>query len=1090
MKKQSIMSKFFCIFSFLVFSLFSCELLTGPKVDLLSEISKEVDWANAKKLTVRIDYPSAWGTSNPPQGSITPARDIRKGYEFSVEFTPDTAYTLQSWMVILTSELDALTDSGSWVDSPGLITDTDKIHPLGPDEVTLPAPVASGGTFKFTILTTEPVTLVPWCDTQPRITRTEPRNRPNGLPYSRASDIVLFFNSALNDKTVKFANSEIEDGIWITAESGNSVTTNKEKNWFYEPEYAIIGGFFTVTIRTSANLPPQNSLMTVTVKGIKNVEGESMDKAGYSFSWNTSLAVDVKLTSYTAAYANGKIDISWTTTGADTVVTYYRLNSGANIPLTNAADKASITGVNAINDSGVRGGRQISGIEEYTIFIELYAEEIMENRVIFKIWNFPGMSVSNTNSAIEVSTAAQLAAMKDNLGGQYVLVSDINITGDWTPIGKFDIAKPELSFRGKLYGNGHTITLNGGFGGELCYGLFGCAQNAVIRDFTLEYKKPSPITPSFGSFSLEIQGEVMTGEGIIIGSVAGFLIKTEVCNIITSGGTFAIEAPSASADVNMVALGGIAGFIEGEGRIVNCRAALSVAYTSKGHKGEVNIGAVAGMSSKALLSTPVPGRPGLILNGVTVAANVGADKGLYDGRIDIGGAFGGNEENTLNDITFTAGTVSFSKNSKDETYCGGILGSSTKTNLEGCSFFGNIKGNVNAVSGGTGFTRIGGLIAQNDDGNPYNPSDAPGEYYIKNCMVGGNIELNGSSNAEIIIGGIMGCENNYFNSKIEITNCFFENGNITVKDMTAPIFSVGGSFGDLNGSHIVNNCGTRKGTITIDNADGAIQVGGFTSSFIGTIAKVFSLIDIIVESKNSRICNVGGFTGSLQDGNINECYATGTVSVVTESSPPPSLSNIIVKAPSVGGLVGIIYNNGTVNNSYALGNVQLSDSGNNFPAAAGGLVGYNQNADISNCFSAGQVGAQSVTVAYSGGIVGNNNNGTITNTAALGASVTALGGTKATGRIYGFSTTALDISAKNYALKTMSVEEDVYNSTSPAASTTLEIGLNAKDGGDSNSSTFLSQVFWKTTLGFSSTIWDFNSVARDGYPRLKGVNGQ
>ncbi|WP_461252162.1 hypothetical protein, partial [Treponema sp. R8-4-B8] len=72
-------------------------------------ISDEVDWANAKKLTVRLDYPSAWGTSNPVQGAITPAMDIREGYEFSIEFTPDTAYTLQSWMAFLTSELDSLT---------------------------------------------------------------------------------------------------------------------------------------------------------------------------------------------------------------------------------------------------------------------------------------------------------------------------------------------------------------------------------------------------------------------------------------------------------------------------------------------------------------------------------------------------------------------------------------------------------------------------------------------------------------------------------------------------------------------------------------------------------------------------------------------------------------------------------------------------------------------------------------------------------------------------------------------------------------------------------------------------------------------
>jgi len=166
---------FLFLLCFLIF--ISCDLFTGPKVDLFQQISDEVDWASAPKLSVRIDYPPAWGVSNPPQGNITQVIDIRKGYEFSVEFTPDMAYTLQSWQVYLTEDLDNLTD-GSWVESPELINDANKIQSLGPDKVKTPETNASGGIFKFTIWTTEPVTLVPLCDTQPRITRTEPRNRP------------------------------------------------------------------------------------------------------------------------------------------------------------------------------------------------------------------------------------------------------------------------------------------------------------------------------------------------------------------------------------------------------------------------------------------------------------------------------------------------------------------------------------------------------------------------------------------------------------------------------------------------------------------------------------------------------------------------------------------------------------------------------------------------------------------------------------------------------------------------------------------------------------------------------------------------
>jgi len=1109
----------FLFYLLFIICCFSCDLFTGPKVDLFQVISKEVDWANAEKLTVRLDYPSAWGTSNPVQGALTPAMDIRKGYEFSVEFTPDMAYTLKAWMVFSTSKLAGLTDSGSWVENPDLITDANKIQTLGPDDVTLPAVIASGGTFKFTIYTTEPVTLVPWCDTQPRITRTEPRNSPNGQPYSRATDIVLYFNGALKEETVKFADDENSDGIWITSKTGDTApANNKDNGWFLKPEYAAVGGFFTITMNTTT-LTPADSLMTVTVKGIRNAEGESMDEAGYTFSWKTSAVTNISLNSYTAAYADnsGSINVSWTQSGADTVVTYYRLNKGSNIPLltsaitdTNSvlANNAVITGVNALNDSGVREGRSVSGIEEYTVFIDLYAQGIMESRTTFKIWNFPGMSVSNTNSAIEVDDLTKLAQLTLNdANKQYVLAADIIIPTAWTPIGN-----DSSPFKGKFYGNGRTITLNGGFNGDGDLGLFGYAEDATIRDLTLVYNYTGVINiaPSLSTTFEMYQANINEGDppseisipinfkALRVGGLAGHIKNSKACNIITSGGTITVKTESFSGTTieveglgilpdGGVLLGGIAGYVEGS-IIENCRAALSTKYISGIPDGQQIL---MGLASA--------------IAGIADGGSIG--KATIDAKVDInatntflgviGGAVGISQHNTLTDITFSSGTVSFSGNS-EMSICAGIVGMSSMVTMESCSFLGDITATTNAN------VTVGGLVGNNE-------TNSGG---ISNCRVQGNINLKG--NGSPTVGGFLGVSKS--RSVFTMENCFFNGGNITVEvdNVTDPNKlrrpDIGGFAGSIAGKDKLDiiNCGTLSGTLTV-NVVGILRVGGFISYIEGEISGSFSRMDIVVESTSTSGCSVGGFAGMLtRKGEINGCFATGTVSVVTNSvelpydrnpgePPTPERSG----RPSVGGLVGRC--SGIIQNSYALGNVVLYDGGKWGPAAAGGLVGRidekpePSSVSIKNCFSAGMVssqytytGVQSPPVstvteesrpgpdggACSGGIAGYSSGMLIQKTAALGRSVIARGNTKEAGRILGSYTSG---ASNNYALKTMFIGLGAGNSTD---FTQVTPNVTIRDGQDADSSVFFDLTFWRDTLSFSSTNWDFSRVARDGYPRL------
>jgi len=1120
------MSKQLTVLFALCYLFFSCDLFTGPKVDLFQQIGDEVDWANAPKLSVRIDYPSVWGTSNPPQGSITPARDIRRGYEFSVEFTPDTAYTLQSWMVFLTSELDGLTDSSSWVENPELIK-AENIQPLGSDEVTLPAVNASGGTFTFTILTTEPVTLVPWCDTQPRITRTEPRNRPNDLPYSRASDIVLYFNGALNANTIEFADAENTDGIWITAKSGGIVTTNKENNWFYEPEYAASGGFFTVTMNVSANLPPANSLMTVTVKGIKNAQGDSMDEAGYSFSWNTSSAKDVYFNSWSAEYTHnestnsGSIKVLYDQTGAnnDNVKMYYRLNSGANIDISGGA----ISGVPGPDVSGVREGRPVSGIREYAVFIELYVDGIMESRASFKIWNIPGMSVAHNSFVKEVRTGAELAAMKDNLGGQYVLADDIAVSGAWIPVGA-----ETTPFTGKFYGNGRTVTING-FAASPDTGLFGVVSGGIVRDLTVVYGN---VTVSAAVNVGGIVGQMWSGANILNSIVKG-ASGTETLTLTPNGG-------------NNANLGGIAGMVLNS-FISNCRAGLNVKLNSDG-AGSGNIGAVAGFAESGSgggisinigYTNPKGKGPNIALanlaiDGVTVTANASGSTSST-GDLNIGGAAGISSNNTMRDIIVSGGGVSFDRtNASGSTIVGGITGYARNTNMEDCSSVGGVIGTINKLNDENTWISLGGLI-----GNSYVDS---GDVYINNCNVRGNIKAGVNLNGNINVGGVLGTSI-YKESTVTITNSFFEEGNITAVNTKGAIHA-GGFCGSIYeedywisghvklNSHYTNNCGVMAGTVNIYVEDYGkyITAGGFTSEVIGDISNCFSRANVISRGNGNTYeeggevtdytCYTGGFAGLLAtESSITSCYATGTVRSVYYGD----------RNVGVGGLVG--FSLGTIKNCYALGDVLAEKTiGDTFPAHAGGLVGSSSwNGKIQYCFSAGQVIAQSAkTSAFAGGIGGSVDSvdddeivgSDITNTAALGGSITVGGpflsytpkpenpedppgepiyylGCQA-GRISG-SGNRLSNNYANYKMlvgtgeyqKRITAEEVDEDYTGPKTVHGEDITIGSHT---------VSDTFWRTTLKFDEqkdeddipvqSPWDFSTVVGKGYPILKGLAGQ
>ena len=108
------------------------------------------------------------------------------------------------------------------------------------------------------------------------------------------------------------------------------------------------------------------------------------------------------------------------------------------------------------------------------------------------------MALAEPADVIEIGTVEELAAINENLSGNYVLTADIDLAGaEWTPIGAYapsgesaeeqEIPAAETAFTGTFDGQGHTISnLVINQPEAWAQGLFGCIANAQVGNFTLE----------------------------------------------------------------------------------------------------------------------------------------------------------------------------------------------------------------------------------------------------------------------------------------------------------------------------------------------------------------------------------------------------------------------------------------------------------------------------------------------------------------------------------------------------------------------------------------------------------------------------
>ena len=852
-KLRRIYKNFYISIAILFLVLFittSCDLFTGPKVDLFQIISDEVDWHNAAKLTVRVDHPNIWGRSN-PTGNITPTKDIRKGYAFELEFTPNLEYSFNGWRAYKTSSLQA---NWTTANPEGVLDalESERLALAGLVEV--PDISSRGGAGSFKIHTTEPITLVPFCKTEPYVTWTTPPNSPV-TAYSRNTDIIIYFNAPLNFisgavLTTLFTSETIkitaDDGIAKTKISGNTSAYNA-------PVYTenTDSGQYKITIKASD--VPGNRLIEVTIGlDIFNKTGNKMSKPEI-FSFGTAAASGGgSIATWGASYnTDNTITVNWTKTGTVDVVARYRVNQGGDNDL---ATTKIINGVTPPTDSRVREGESVSNINEYEIFLDLYIEGAKNNdgSKSFKIWNIPGMNVNITptsNDTVLLTQANFATALVSGSTNNFVLTEDLLAentpdSGIWTPLAG--------NFTGKFYGNGHTVTIsNMTLAADM--GFFGRVNGGIVRDLTVNCN------------NVVIS---QSGAALNFGGIAGQTLgAAQLINVLVKGAA----SVTLSSDHNLY-VGGIAGQIAGTSTVQKAYSSLAITVdhpTSAGVSNSgssVYVGDIAGYTSGTNIRLSEAAGEGDI--------TVTASGYFYSGVVSYNGVVVGGlvaclgSGTTMTDSIYRQGIIKATV-AIGSFYIGGAIGFihvSAAPTVTNCSAN---AGKIDILkTGGSGNFYAGGFMGYGSTGT------------ISRCYSENNMVLM-SENASIlsIAGGFSGTASN-------VSYCYAK-GTVSVKGSGHIL--AGGFAGRIINA---NNCYAAGNVYVINNVGGSgFQkcAGGFTGCIgqgVCTISDCYALGDVFMNSATAGACYAGGFSGTYYtlDGSdrlltIKNSFAAGSVTI-------------------------------------------------------------------------------------------------------------------------------------------------------------------------------------------------------------------
>ncbi|MBR1509523.1 MAG: hypothetical protein IJ623_02595 [Bacteroidales bacterium] len=343
--------------------------------------------------------------------------------------------------------------------------------------------------------------------------------------------------------------------------------------------------------------------------------------------------------------------------------------------------------------------------------------------------------------------------------------------------------------------------------------------------------------------------------------------------------------------------------------------------------------------------------------------------------------------------------------------------------------------------------------------------------------------------------------------------------NMTVSGCTAEGVEVSGikNVGALIGVNVgtVSNCSSTSGTVSgTTNAGGLIGYNDGTISYSSSSGKVSS-----PNTTSNADIALGGLVGFLNKGKISSCSSSVTINQTTNGRDIGGLvgsmktatieksfatGNVAGIQRNVGGLVGLVtLTSGTakISDSYCTGNVHGD-------AYSGGFLGYHEKGtvNITNCYATSPIPGNFALGGFVG-VVGSADM-SISNSVAWNSSVTASShgsGNWSTGAVVGvaFPTCTLTDNYRNpnMSLTAYWVPASDYQHANVSASHPLtdSTGAEMTDASTANGQAHYPQYPYhgkveagktlsqlaSTTLGWDSTIWDFNS---GDLPKLIGVN--
>jgi hypothetical protein len=323
-------------------------------------------------------------------------------------------------------------------------------------------------------------------------------------------------------------------------------------------------------------------------------------------------------------------------------------------------------------------------------------------------------SNSNGNS-FKISTAEQLKGLAmlvnegiaDFKGKTITLESDIELTGNWTPIGKDSVAGK--MFAGGFNGNYYSISGLSVEGAEAA-GLFGYAPQGTINYLTVNASKIKG-TKYAGVLAGVLQDGILT----IAFADSITVISDDVARSGGLVGKGIINFGYATGNVSATVIGGkggaYAGGLVGSGRISSSYATGNVSATLNGGKGGAYAGGLAGYAEYA---------EGLgSISDSYAKGNVSAIASYTDGE---GEAYAGGLAGTATSISnsYATGNVSATANVPATSmadgiyyaydgisYAGGLAGTATSISNSYAT------GNISAASDGVSTTSFsGGLVGK------------------------------------------------------------------------------------------------------------------------------------------------------------------------------------------------------------------------------------------------------------------------------------------------------------------------------------------------------------------------------------------